>query len=244
MMDLQLDGKRALVTGASRGIGRAIALALADEGVRVVAGHHRPSEEADRLAEQLSSAEGHVVAADVSSADGVAALLARCQDALGGLDVIVNAAGVIEPGPLGDVRLETWQAHIDTNLTGTHLVVQGALPLLAEGASIVNIGSGMAFAGMPARAAYAASKAGLTGLTRSLIRELGSRGIRVNVISPGLVDTEMATSQPEEARRRFEMVSALHRLGHPRDIASVVLFLVSPLSGWVNGVTLPVDGGV
>ena len=243
-MDLNLDGKRALVTGASRGIGRAIALALAGAGARVVAGHRQPSESADKLARDLDVHGGHVVTADVSTSEGTSALLECCREALGGLDIVVNSAGIIEPRPYDQLDLGTWNAHIATNLTGTHLVIQRALPLLADGASIVNIGSGLAFVGMPSRTAYGASKAGLTGLTRSLIRELGSRGIRVNVIAPGLVETDMMTGQPDEARRRFEAVSALHRVGRPQDVAAVALFLASPVSGFVNGVPLPVDGGV
>lgn len=243
-MDLALNGKRALVTGASRGIGRAVALALAAEGARVVAGHRQPGEAAQRLAGELAAGGGHVVRADVSRADEVRELLRQCAGLLGGLDILVNCAGVLIPQPYAQLSQEVWDEHVAVNLTGAHLVIQQALPLLADGGSIVNISSGLAFAGMPARAAYAAAKAGLTGLTRSLIRELGTRGIRVNVIAPGMVETEMLAAQPAEARRRFEAVSALHRVGQTADIAAVTLFLASPLSGFVNGVTLPVDGGV
>ncbi len=243
-MDLALSGKRALVTGATRGIGRAVALALADEGARVVAGHRQPGEAAEKLTRDLAPAGGHVVRADVSRAAEAADLLEQCASLLGRLDILVNCAGVLIPQPYGQLSPQVWDEHIAVNLTGTHLVTQHALPLLADGASVVNISSGLAFAGMPARAAYAAAKAGLTGLTRSLIRELGARQIRVNVIAPGMVETEMLAGQPVEARRRFEAVTALHRVGRPAEIAAVTLFLASPLSGFENGVTLPVDGGV
>jgi 3-oxoacyl-[acyl-carrier protein] reductase len=242
-MDLNLDGKRALVTGGARGIGRAIALALASEGATVIAGHRRPSESAEKLAQDLAPSGGHVVMADVSSAAGADTLLAECEAKLGGLDVVVNSAGITAP-PYDRLDLDTWNAHLDINLTGTHLVIQRALPLLRDGASIVNISSGLAFVGMPNCAAYGASKAGLTGLTRSLIRELGDRKIRVNVISPGLVETDMTAGQPSEHHRRFAAASALHRVGRPWDIAAVAVFLASPASAFVNGVTLPVDGGV
>jgi 3-oxoacyl-[acyl-carrier protein] reductase len=243
-VDLNLEGRRALVTGGSRGIGRAVTLALAAEGVRVVAGHRTPSPEAESLAEELTPLGGHVVAADVGTEAGARALASAAETQLGGLDVVVTCAGVTEPRLYDAVDPDNWSEQIRTNLTGTHLVLQQALHLLADGGSIIAIGSGLAFAGMPARAAYAASKAGLTGLIRSLIREVGDRGIRVNVVSPGLVETDMLADQPSEARRRFEAVTALHRIGRPAEVAAVVLFLASPASGLVNGVTLPVDGGV
>lgn len=243
-MDLNLTGKRALVTGASRGIGRSIAIALANEGVRVVAAHRRPSESAEKLASDLAAMGGHVVRADLSREDEVRGLLTGCAELLGGLDIVVSCAGVMTPVPYQQIDPATWDEHVGVNLTAAHLVIQHALPLLADGASIVAVSSGLAFVGMPGRTAYAAAKAGLTGLARSLIRELGSRGIRVNVIAPGLVETEMLSSQPDDARRRFAAVSALHRIGLPGDIASVAVFLASPASAFVNGVTLPVDGGV
>lgn len=243
-MELNLNGKRALVTGASRGIGRAIATALANEGVRVMGAHRRPSESAGEVARDLRACGGQLVEADLSSATDVENLLARCAELLGGLDIVISCAGVMRPKPYPELGLSVWNEHLDVNLTAAHLVIQRALPLLTEGASIVGVSSGLAFTGMPGRAAYAASKAGLTGLARSVIREVGSRGIRVNVISPGLVETEMLDGQADDARRRFAAVSALGRVGKPDDIAAVALFLASPVSRFVNGVTLPVDGGV
>jgi 3-oxoacyl-[acyl-carrier protein] reductase len=184
------------------------------------------------------------VQADVTSPDDVAELIGRCAETLGGLDVIVNNAGAMSHIPYADLEPTEWHRMLDTNLTAIYLVCRAALPLLADGSSIVNIGSGLATVGMPARAHYTASKAGVIGLTRSLCKELGPRGIRVNTVSPGIVETDLVSRLTPEQRAQYSRLSASGRLGRPDDLADVVLFLASDLARFVNGVNLPVDGGI
>jgi len=244
MTEIRLDGKRALVTGGSRGIGRAIALTLADAGATVIACYQRDSEAAAALDRELKTRGGEAVRADVTSPDDVADLLARCGQTLGGLDLVVNNAGAMSHVPFADLEPAEWQRMIDTNLTSIYLVCRQALPMLADGSAIVNIGSGLATVGMPARTHYTASKAGVIGMTRSLCKELGGRGIRVNTISPGIVETDLLSRVPDEQRAQYARLSALGRLGRPDDIADVVLFLASDLARYVTGVDLRVDGGI
>lgn len=244
--DLGLRGKRALVTGGTRGIGRAIALALADQGASVAVCHAREGSAAEELRTLLA---GHgngsyAMCADVSDDESVADLMRGVRDRLGGLDVVVNNAGVVSHRPLADLDRAEWQRVLDTNLTGTYLVTRAALPLLEPGASIVNIASAVALVGMPARTHYTASKAGILGLTRSLCKELGERQIRVNAICPGIIETDQVAGLTPEQRTRYASLAALNRLGQPSDVSDAVLFFASDLSRFVSGVTINVDGGI
>ncbi|MFC3997684.1 SDR family NAD(P)-dependent oxidoreductase [Nocardiopsis sediminis] len=249
-MALQITGKNALVTGGSRGIGRAIALTLARAGANVVACHRRDGDAVDSLARELKGIPGdhHVIRADVTDPAQVAHLVEECRTRLGGLDVVVNNAGVISHVPYADLPEDEWHRVIDTHLTGAFTVIQKALPLLGEGASIVNIGSRVATVGIPTRAHYTAAKAGLVGLSRSLCKELGGKGIRVNVVEPGVIETEEAAKLPPEKyaqlQARYQALTSLGRLGAPDEIGDVVLFLASDLSRYVTGATIPVDGGI
>ncbi len=244
MSQLRLAGKRVLVTGGSRGIGRAVALAMAENGAAVVACHQRDSEQATELARELKAHGGEVIRTDITSETEVTQLIDHCRESLGGLDVIVNNAGTMSHTPYADLTLDEWRRMIDTNLTGTYLICRAALPALSHGASIVNIGSGLATVGMPARAHYTASKAGIIGLTRSLCKELGPKGIRVNMISPGIVETDLVARLTPEQRAQYAKLSSLGRLGQPGDVADVVLFLASDHARFVNGVNIAVDGGI
>jgi 3-oxoacyl-[acyl-carrier protein] reductase len=204
----------------------------------------RSGEHLDRLARELKEIPGdhHVVQADVGDADSVTALIEECRTRFNRLDVVVNNAGVISHVPFERLAPAEWHRVLDTNLTGAYLVAQGALPLLDQGSSIVNIGSKVATVGIPLRAHYTAAKAGMIGLTRSLCKELGPRGIRVNMVAPGVIATE--TELPDEVRERYEGMTALRRLGSTADIAAVVCFLASDLAGYITGETINVDGGV
>jgi 3-oxoacyl-[acyl-carrier protein] reductase len=241
---IDLSGRKALVTGGTRGIGRGITLALARAGADVVACHRSDSEHADQLAHELKAIPGdhHVVRADICDGADVTGLAQECRDRYGRLDVIVNNAGVISHEPIDRLPMEEWRRVLDTNLTGAYLVVQAMLPLLGNGASVVNIGSRVATVGIPLRAHYTAAKAGMIGLTRSLCKELGPRGIRVNLVAPGVIATEAVL--PDAVRTTYEGMTALRRLGDPADIAAVVCFLASDLAAYVTGETINVDGGI
>ncbi len=245
-MDLGLAGKTALVTGASRGIGRAIALGLAREGVSVAAVHRQESEASLSLDAQLEEAGNgsYTVTADVADPAAVERLVGDVCKRYPRLDVLVNNAGVVSHKLLEDLELDEWRRVLDTNLTSIYLVTRGVLGVLGEGASVINVGSAVALRGMPARAHYAASKAGAVGLTRALCKELGPRGVRVNLIAPGIIETDQAGGLTPEARARYSSLAALGRLGDSDDVAGVALFLASDLSRFVSGMTINVDGGI
>nr|BAJ52686.1 putative 3-oxoacyl-ACP reductase [Streptomyces sp. TA-0256] len=249
-MNLSLDGQHVLVTGGTRGIGRAVVLALAGAGADVITCHRQDSEEAQSLARELKELPGdhHLVKADVGDPDDVERLLDACKSRFGTLDTVVNNAGVISHVPFAELPLAEWQRIIAANLTAPFLVVQKALPLLSENASIVNIGSRVATVGLPLRAHYTASKAGVIGLSRSLAKELGPRGVRVNVVAPGVIETEEAArldpQEYEALQQRYRHMTALGRLGLPAEVASVVTFLASPASAYLTGEIIHVDGGI
>ncbi|MER6471575.1 SDR family NAD(P)-dependent oxidoreductase [Streptomyces collinus] len=245
-----LAGKRILVTGGSRGIGRGIVLAAARAGADVITCYRQENDHVATLGKELAGlpGTGHLVRADASDAAGARLLAERAGELLGGLDAVVNNAGDFTPAPYADLTDAAWAAAVQSNLTGTHQVTQAALPLLASGASIVNLGSTVARIGMAGGAHYTAVKQGLVGLTRSLARELGPRNIRVNTISPGRIDTEALDELPPEAaaqqRAIFSKFTALGRLGIPQEIAHVVLFLISDQASYITGQNIHVDGCV
>ncbi|CAM3634206.1 SDR family NAD(P)-dependent oxidoreductase [Streptomyces albus] len=249
-MDLGLKGKKALVTGGTRGVGRGIALALAGAGCDVLTCHQNDSEAVTSLQAALKETGGdhHVTRADVSDPDGVAALLGEARDRWGRLDVVVNNAGAISHIPYAELPLAEWRRIVDTNLTGVHLVTQAALPLLGEGSSVISIGSKAVEAGIPLRSHYTATKAALVGLNRSLAKEFGPRGIRFNVVALGVIETENLHKMPEDQQKlmieRYSAKTALGRLGTPDEVAGAVLWLACDLSRYVTGATIGVDGGI
>jgi 3-oxoacyl-[acyl-carrier protein] reductase len=241
---LGLEGRRVLVTGGTRGIGRAIVLAFAGAGAHVVTCSTSPGEAVDSLERELKAGGGNhrVVRADVSRPDDVDGLVRACADTFGGLDVVVNNAGTISHHPFAELALEEWRRVVDVDLTGAFLVTQRALPLLGHGSSVVFVGSRVATEGVPLRAHYTAAKAGLIGLTRTLAKELGPSGVRVNLVAPGPVATEAEV--PEAVVERYRSLIALGRLGRPEEIASAVLYLAGPRAAFVSGEILHVDGGI
>lgn len=240
----ELKGKRVLVTGGTRGIGREITRAFADAGARLVVCYREDGAAAQSLTRELAEhGDLGVVRADVTSAADVARLIEECRTRLGGLDAVVHNAAAISHVPFAELALDEWRRVIDTNLTGAFLIAQAALPLLDNAASIVFVGSKAAMVGVPLRAHYTASKAGLIGLARSMAKELGPRGIRVNVVAPGVIDGEAAAKLPPERYQQYQNMTGLKRLGHPREIAEVVLFLAGPAAGYLTGETVNVDGG-
>ncbi|MER5212038.1 SDR family NAD(P)-dependent oxidoreductase [Streptomyces sp. NPDC002838] len=250
MTSAQLTDRNVLVTGGTRGIGRAIVLTLARAGANVVTCHRQENEAASSLARELKEIPGEhqVIRADVGDPAQVRRLLEEAGARLGSLDAVVNNAGVISHIPFEKLPEEEWHRVIDTHLTAAYLVTQHALPLLGQGASVVNIGSRVATVGLPQRAHYTAAKAGLIGLTRSLCKELGGRGVRVNMVDPGVIETEAAAELPPEQyealQARYRALTSLGRLGAPDEVADVVLFLVSDLSRYVTGTAIAVDGGI
>jgi 3-oxoacyl-[acyl-carrier protein] reductase len=249
-MELGLKGTKALVTGGTRGVGRGIVLALARAGADVITCYRQESDAVGSLERELKEIGGdhHLVRADLAEPEEIASLLGECTTRFGRLDTVVNNAGAISHIPYGDLPLDEWQRVINTNLTATHLVIQHALPLLGEGSSVISIGSKVAEVGIPMRAHYTASKAALVGLTRSLAKELGAKGIRVNVLALGVIQTEameaLPAEQAEAMRQRYSEKTALGRLGVPDEVGGAVLFLASPLSRYVTGATIHVDGGI
>lgn len=245
-MNLELAGKHALVTGGSRGIGRAVALALSRAGAEVAVCYRHPSAAADSLIAQMKEmSDVHLlIQADISDSVEVARMMEMVSHRFGGLEIVVNNAGVISHVPYAELALEEWQRIITTNLTAAHVVIQHALPLMSRGSSIVNIGSAVAMVGMASGAHYTASKAALIGLSRSLAKELGPRGVRVNTLAPGLIETDQAAGMSQERRRQYESMLPLGRLGKPEEVAEVAVFLASDKSSYVNGATFTVDGGI
>lgn len=245
-MDLGLVGKRAVVTGGSRGIGRAIVLALARSGASVAACYNRDSEAVTSLAAELEQLgnDSHTMRADVSDQAAVAQLADDVRTRFGRVDILVNNAGVVSHATLDTMPLAEWQRILHTNLTGLYLVTQSMLDLIPAGGSIINITSAVAMRGMVGRTHYTASKAGVIGFTRSLCKEVGPRDIRVNAIAPGIIETDQVAGLTPEGRARYGNLTALGRLGHPDEIAGAALFLASDLSRYVSGVTLNVDGGI
>jgi 3-oxoacyl-[acyl-carrier protein] reductase len=249
-MDLGLKGKKALVTGGTRGVGRGIVLALARYGVDVMTCYRQEGEAVSSLEQELKEIGGqhHVLRADVSEPESVTGLLAECGSLFGHLDVVVNNAGTISHVPYGKLELAEWQRVVNTNLTGAHLVIQQALPLLGSGSSVISIGSKLTEIGIPLRAHYTATKAALEGLNVSLAKEFGAQGIRFNVLSLGMIHTEAIDALPEEQRnnivKTYNQKIALGRLGRPDDAAGAVLWLASDLSRFVTGSVVHVDGGI
>jgi NAD(P)-dependent dehydrogenase (short-subunit alcohol dehydrogenase family) len=245
-MDLGLEGKLVLLTGGSRGIGREIVLGLASSGASVAACFNRESEDVARLRGDLGEIGGasYLAQADVSNPESVDAFVGDARERFGRLDTVVNNAGVVSHKLIGDLDLEEWRRVIDTNLTAAYLVVKAALPAMSSGGSIINITSGVAMRGMPGRTHYISSKAGMIGLTRALCKELGPRGIRVNAIAPGIIETDQTAGLDEAGRQRYSGLAALNRLGEPKEIAHAVFFLTSDLSSFVSGQTINVDGGI
>ena len=234
-----LDGKTALVTGASRGIGRAIAEELARAGAAVVVGYRSGGDEAKELATAIG---GRAVQADVSTSEGAKQLVEEA----GNVDVLVNNAGVTRDGVLARMSDEDWRTVLETNLSSVFYTCRAVTrPMMKKrGGVIVNVSSIVGVHGNWGQSNYAASKAGIIGFTKSLARELGSRGVRANVIAPGYIKTRLTDAIPEEAQQAMLANTPLGRFGDPEDVAGVVRFLCSDEAAFITGEVLLVDGGL
>ena len=241
----ELQGQVALVTGGSRGIGLAIARELAQAGARLAL-VARDGERAQAAAAELPG-EGHRgYACDVADAEACAALVKQVEGDFGQLDVLVNNAGVTRDNVLMRIKDDDWNAVLDTNLRGAFNLMRAASRGMMKRRSgrIVNITSVVGIIGNAGQANYAASKAGLIGLTKSVAKELAGRGVLVNAVAPGYIETDMTSDLPEAARTALMSNIALGRLGRPEDIAPAVRFLAGPGAAYITGQTLVVDGGM
>ena len=234
-----LEGKRALVTGASKGIGRAIAEELARAGADVVVGYRTGAEEAQALAREI---EGRAVQADVSSAEEAARLVEEAGD----LDILVNNAGLTRDGLLARMSDDDWRTVIETNLSSVFYTCRAVCrPMMKKRAgAVVNVSSIVGVHGNWGQTNYAASKAGIIGFTKSLARELSSRGVRANVLATGYVRTQLTDVLPEEATAAMLGNTPLGRAGEPTDVAGAVRFLCSDEASFITGEVLLVDGGM
>ncbi len=234
-----LEGKSALVTGASRGIGRAIAVELARAGASVVVGYRTGRDEGDALAKEIG---GRAVQADVSVSEDAARLVEEA----GNVDILVNNAGLTRDGVLARMSDDDWRAVLETNLSSVfytcRAVTRGMMK--RRSGSIVNVSSIVGVRGNWGQTNYAASKAGIIGFTKSLAQELGSRGVRANVVAPGYIKTQLTDVIPEEARAKMLDLTPLGRLGEPEHVAGAVRFLCSDEASFITGGVLLVDGGL
>lgn len=244
----KLQGKVALVTGASKGIGAAIAKALASEGAAVAVNYASSKEGADKVVAEIHAAGGKAVAiqGDVSKQTDITRLISESVAAFGPLDIVVNNAGVYRGAPLGQIDEESFHLHFNLNVLGLILVTQEALKHFnPDGGSIINVSSVLSTLSLPGLAVYNATKSAVDGLTRTFSKELAARKIRVNSINPGMVETEgLHSTGTIGASDSIAAITPLGRIGQPGDIASPVVFLASGDSGWITGECLYATGGL
>lgn len=242
-----LSGQRAIVTGSGRGIGRAIALELARRGADVAISDV-DQESAEAVAGEIRDLDRKSLAqpCNVTDKEQVDALVSRTVEVLGGLEIFVNNAGITRDTIFIRMTAEQWEQVLDVNLKGTFFGCQAAARVMmkARAGSIVNVASVVGLMGNPGQANYSASKAGVITLTRTLAKELAGRGVRVNAVAPGFIETEMTKNLPEKARAAFLEHIPLGRAGTPEDVASAISWLCSPHAAYLTGQTLVIDGGL
>ncbi|MDI6630896.1 MAG: 3-oxoacyl-[acyl-carrier-protein] reductase [Bacillota bacterium] len=245
---MNLNDRIAVVTGASRGIGRAVAEALARAGAGVVINYTSRADDAVAVAAGIKASGGRaeVFQADVSRPDQAAALVDFAVSTFGRLDILVNNAGITRDGLLLRMKDEDWDAVIGVNLKGAFNCARAAARIMmkARWGRIINISSVVGLVGNAGQANYAAAKAGLVGFTKAVARELGSRNITVNAVAPGYIRTEMTASLPEAVKKQLQERIVLGRLGEPEEVANLVVFLASDLAGYITGQVFVIDGGM
>jgi 3-oxoacyl-[acyl-carrier protein] reductase len=242
-----LSGKVALITGGSRGIGAAIARRFAGVGIRVAIGYQSRGDAATSLAAEIAAADGQcfAVQGDITDGDATQRIADDTVARFGSIDMLVNCAGIAPYRPLGAMDAVYIRAMLDANVLGTILITQAVLPYLpSPGGRIVNFASALAFRPIPTSSVYSASKAAVVTLTHAFSKELGPRGITVNAIAPGVIETSMTAAILAERGAGIVASTPLGRIGQTDDIAGLALFLCSPEAGWITGRTIIADGGV
>jgi len=249
MSTKKLTGKVAVVTGASKGIGAAIAKHLGAAGASVVVNYSSSKEGADRVVADITGSGGRAIAvqANVAKKADIDRLFVETRNAFGPIDILVNNAGIYEFSPLEDITAEHFHKQFDLNVLGLILTTQAAVKQFnPAGGSVVNVSSVVSTTGFPGAAVYSGTKGAVDSATRALAKELGPRGIRVNAINPGMIETEgvhAAGIAESDMRKQVEAQTPLGRIGQPQDIATVAVFFASADSGWITGETLRVSGG-
>jgi 3-oxoacyl-[acyl-carrier protein] reductase len=242
-----LSGKTALVTGASRGIGRASALALAKAGAQVLVHYNGGEKEAAAVVAEIRKAGGkaETVTADLRASDGPHALAERVRAIVGGrLDILIASAGIAKAGTIEETTVEDFDALFAVNVRAPYFLVQQLLPVMCKGSSVVLLSSLAAHASVGTLSAYAATKGSIDTLVKHFAAALGERGIRVNAVAPGVVPTDMSSFAKTDAGREFTLgIQALKRMAQPEDIGAAIVFLASDEARWITGDTLRVDGG-
>ena len=240
--------RKTLVTGASRGLGRAIALELGQRGFFVAVHYGKSATEAEAVAAEIIASGGQavLVQGDLSSKEGAKAVVTQAVEKLGGLEVLVNNAGITRDGLVLRMKDEDWDAVIETNLSAPFALIRTALRSMmsAKYGRIVNISSVVGLMGNPGQANYISSKAGLIGLTKAIAKEYGGKNITCNAIAPGFISSDMTDKLPEAVSTKYLESIPAGRFGTPEDVAAVVAFLVSEAASYVNGQTIAVDGGL
>ena len=244
----RFDGKSAIVTGASRGIGREIALLLAKEGARVAVNYSGSKDKADEVVKLIteSGGEAFAIQADVSDADGVKNMVDKTLEMFGTIDILVNNAGITRDNLLMRMKEDEWDDVININLKGVFLCTKGVTRQMMRqrAGRIVNVASIVGVSGNPGQANYVAAKAGVIGFTKTAAKELASRNINVNAVAPGFITTDMTDALSEEVKNQMLSVIPLGKLGRPEDVARTVLFLLSEDAVYITGQTIHVDGGM
>ena len=245
---MHLDGKTALVTGASRGIGRAIALCLAGMGAQVAindAGNTAKAEETKAAIEAMGG-KAEIFQADVSDAAAVDEMVKAVTEKFGGIDILVNNAGITKDGLMLRMTEQQWDAVLNVNLKSAFNFIHACAPIMLRqrSGSIINMSSVVGVHGNAGQCNYSASKAGMIGLAKSIAQELGPKGVRANAVAPGFIETAMTAQLPEEIRKDWMKKIPLRRGGQVEDIANVCLFLASDMSSYVSGQVIQIDGGM
>ncbi|MEK5039582.1 3-oxoacyl-[acyl-carrier-protein] reductase [Sporosarcina sp. FSL K6-3457] len=241
-------GKAAIVTGASRGIGREIALLLAQEGARVAVNYSGSKDKADEVVQAITASGGEAFAiqADVSNADSVKAMIDQTLETFGSIDILVNNAGITKDNLLMRMKDDEWDDVININLKGVFLCTKGVTRQMMRqrAGKIVNVASIVGVSGNPGQANYVAAKAGVIGFTKTAAKELASRNINVNAVAPGFITTDMTDALNEEVKSQMLSAIPLGKLGSPADVAKTVMFLLSDDAAYITGQTIHVDGGM